>query len=243
MAQPSGDFEGLMAAESTKRGQPENVDAGIASKRGRSRAPSPERQKRTGPSTSAEQPAKRSYRTQNNFSKELSADEMLDFLLAQNEAKKAKKAKSVPARKKSMRTQNNFSRELNADEQLDFLLAQNKVKKLKAGPKAIADGEPGHTKVPDGNAPNTAVAPKMTEKKTYEEVIALPKSKKSRMSSRGPTIAEIIAQLQEMGDKRSNSTLRRMGKETLRTMLNQKATIATKKDMRTASKNTRAIEA
>ena len=122
----------------------------------------------------------------------MTADEILERKIAQNDAGKASRAKSVPARK-SARTQNNFSKELTADELLDYKISQNKMNKLKSGPKAIGDGEPEHTKVPE--APKTDVAPKLAgTKKTYEEVIDLA-PKRSR--TRGPTVKELIEQIRE----------------------------------------------
>ena len=93
-----------VGTDSTKRGPAENVDADIAPKRGRSREPSTRRVRKSRWDKSEEKPAKRSARTQTNFSKELTADEILAYKTAQNEIGKASRAR------KSVRTQNKFSR-------------------------------------------------------------------------------------------------------------------------------------
>ena len=160
----------------------------------------------------------------------MTADEILEHMIAQNDAGKASRAKSMPARK-SARTQNNFSKELTADELLDYKIAQNKTKKLKSGPKAIADGEPERVKVPVAEAPKTEVAPKLAA--THEEVIDLGPKRSRR---RGTTVLELIAQIQEMGDKRSTTALRKLGKPLLIELASRKTSIATKKESRASAR-------
>ena len=136
-----------------KRTAPENVDAGIA----------PQASKR------------RSNRTQNNFSRELTADEILDIKLGQNTTNQLTKRKAIadgdpePRVKERRKKASNKSKakQLTADERLDILLGQKKFEQS-AKKKAIADGDaPVATKnAPKLSAPAPAkVEPPPAEKK------------------------------------------------------------------------------
>ena len=132
---------------------------------------------------------------------------------------------------------------MNDEEILNYKNAVNKVKnlKLKSGVKAIADGEPEKVKIPVADAPKTEVAPKMApaEKKTIEEVIDIPKPKKTRSSTL--TVDEIIKKLNELGETRPN--LRRHRKPSLLRMLDEASIKATKREARASSRNARAVSA
>ena len=131
----------LATMAAAKRAPPENVDSDAPKTR---------------------KVVRKTARTQNNFSRELTADEMLDFMLKQKDAKTIVLPNKEPEVKGT--TKGKVRKATKQDK---------KAEKSKETPKTITDGKVSNPdKLAIGNGPSTTNAPKMSQATTEEKVIS-----------------------------------------------------------------------
>ncbi len=185
------------------------------------------REKRTAPeNVDSDAPAKlkvrKSARTQNNFSRQLTADEILDIKLGEKAAKtivaKDKKDNKVKVRKTTKKDK------MTADQKLDLLLGAKQSKAIVAKdketlpkesnvPKAITDGSVSNPdKLAIGNGPKTTNAPKMSQATTEETVVS---SKEMQFWQELETQQIVKKIMEEFPRHKKKETLDKMRKTTL----------------------------
>jgi hypothetical protein len=176
-------------------------------------------------------------RTQNNFSKQLNADEQLAFLLGE------KPAPPVVAKDRSRSTNRRIkSAPPTADELLDRLIAENSVKKLKTDSgrkKAIGNGEIDQV--------TSKVAPKVAttiaiedEPRMVNEVITTSKGEKQQNWWDGLTHEELVSNILGggFGRTKQEKTMMKMKKDDLIVYAKTLDTKKVNKTMRTSKKAT-----
>ena len=184
----------LSTIAAAKRAPPENVDSDAPSRRNA---------------------ARKTVRTQNNFSRELTADEILDIKL-KVKASKPIVAKDKPREKEKVQKTVKKNK-MTADEKLDLLLGVKASKAIvakdKETPKNPTDGKVSNPdKLAIGNGPSTTNAPKMSQATTEETVI----SSKEMQFWQGLETQQIVKQiLEEFPRHKKKDTLDKMRKPTL----------------------------
>ena len=153
---------------------------------------------------------RKTARTQNHFSRELTADEILDIML------KEKASKPIIAKDKKVKKTVKKDK-MAADEKLDLLLdakaSKAIVAKDKETPKAITDGRVSNPdKLAIGNGPSTTNAPKMSQATTEETVISSKEMQFWQDLETHQIVKQIIA---EFPRHKKKDTLDKMRKPTL----------------------------
>ena len=167
-------------------------------------------EKRTVPeNVDSDAPAKarKSARKQNNFSRQLTADEILAFKLGE------KASKTIVAKDKKDKVRKTTKKDkMTADQKLDLMIAKNQEAQ-KAKQKTIADGSVANPdKLAIGNGPSTSNAPKMSQATTEETAVSSKEMQFWQEMEKQQIVKKI---LEEFPRHKKEETLSKMRKSTL----------------------------